>query len=669
MVAPLVVGAVTGHPLGGGTVALGAWLVATRANADPAGTRLPYMLGATLALACGVLLGIALSGHGLLMVPVAALLGGIGVLVPFTGPTAALTLLLTVANPLPIDPLPHLGLQLLGGLISSVTLTLPWPWRETRPLPTTLAEAAAALADLVAATDGPAEEWDARRHVASARLTEARTAVARYRWQRRSTAAESLTAALRRVLYEAVALRSLNEALTKRAPDVKVGMPELIGSLEAGVRAFADVLTGAPVTIREPPDFARRVDALRGQAPDGERELLVLVVLRQIGHCADRIRETLTAVAEPLLEVATPGWSPLRLASMPRAPRWSLDDPHVRHALRVGLGTGIASAIIAVYPLQHAQWLAISVLLTIQPTYGETFARVWARILGSTIGAVAAALVLFAHPSYGLLALGVWVSAVAAFTLVAAHYTYWATFMTACILLLIDFQIPQDPGVAGARILLTIIGCLISLVCTRLLWPRGEVVRLGARVARMLAAHGAAARTVAQLSRGRPDGAKTEDRMAAAARAAEAVSGALGVIPHEPGGAAPEGMREVVEAAERVRDDLITVAAVLREDPGDVGPAPKVLDAVADRLEGCADAVRAREPYRSSGDVDTALADLGAWLGDLADRRMDELELEPSDSRTEVRRALLHAAAADHALRSLGRDSSRLCKIATAQCE
>jgi hypothetical protein len=170
---------------------------------------------------------------------------------------------------------------------------------------------------------------------------------------------------------------------------------------------------------------------------------------------------------------------------------------------------------------------------------------------------------------------------------------------------------------------------------------------------------------MAQVSREELAGTKAEERVGAAARAADTVSDALGYITHEPGAQKPEGIDEVLEAAERVRDDLITVAAVLREDPGDVGPAPRVLDAVADRLEGCADAVRAGEPYQSGGDVDTALADLGAWLGDLADRRMDELEHEPADTHTKVRRALLHAAAADHALRALGADSARLCRAAT----
>ncbi|RGA04342.1 hypothetical protein DI270_015115, partial [Microbispora triticiradicis] len=155
LVVPLLVGLLTGHPAGGATAGLGAWLVAARAIANPASVRTPYLLGVVVSVGVGTALGVLVSGSSLLMIGAASALAGLGGLVRPIGVTPALTLLLTAANPLPLDPVPHTGLQLLGGLLPAVLLTLPWPWRRTRPVITTLNEVTAALAALAEAVTGP----------------------------------------------------------------------------------------------------------------------------------------------------------------------------------------------------------------------------------------------------------------------------------------------------------------------------------------------------------------------------------------------------------------------------------------------------------------------------------------------------------------------------------
>ncbi|MBB2744568.1 UNVERIFIED_ORG: putative membrane protein YccC [Microbispora rosea subsp. rosea] len=661
LVIPLLTGLLIGHPAGGATVGLGAWLVAARTIANPAGMRTPYLLGVVLSVGVGTSLGILLSGSSWLMVLVASALAGLGGLVRPIGVTPALTLLLTAANPLPLDPVPHAGLQLLGGLLAAVLLTLPWPWRRTRPVVTMLGETADILAGLVEAVADPAvgqEEWDERRRKAADAIAEVRMARARrVRWER-SRAAEDVALALRRVFHEIIALRGLCDTLARRAPGAAddAGLGDLLGSLSASLRAY---LAECPPEHVPAVDFGDRVDRLRDRAAGGEREMVVLVLLRQIAHSAGRIQEALDGSTEAAHRLCAPG---LDLATLAVPPSLAFDDPRVRHALRVVLGTAFASIVIVLFKPAFPHWLVIAVLVTIQPTYGETRAKVWARVGGSTAGGLVSAAILHIAPGHWMLVALIGVSAALAFGLAPTHQAYWATFMTMCVLLLLDFQVPQTARIAESRVVLTVVGGVIAIACARLLWPRGETERLAERVGRMLDSHAAVARTLAQLARGKAGAERAEERIRKAAVDAEMVTGALGYIAKEPGGTAPEAVDEALEAAQRVRDDLLTLISVLRDEPTGAGPVPDVLDAVADHLRAAAQAVRGREPYEPAAEVSRGLADDAVWVGAQAERRLSELEANATEPGSGL--ALLRTAAVDQALRSLDADAVRLCAAA-----
>ncbi|MEU8173502.1 FUSC family protein [Microbispora hainanensis] len=658
LVIPLLTGLLAGHPAGGATVGLGAWLVAGRAIVNPAGVRTTYVLGVVLSVGVGTSLGILLSGSSWAMVLVASALAGLGGLVRPIGVTPALTLLLTAANPLPLDPAPHTGLQLLGGLLAAVLLTLPWPWRRTRPVVTVLGEAADTLAGLVEAVADPAvdqDEWDERRRKAADAIAEIRLGRARRVGWERSRAAEEVALALRRVFHEIIALRGLCGTLARRAPGAadEAGICDLVASLSATLRAYLAECPPEHVSIV---DFGDRVDRLRDRAAGGRREMVVLVLLRQIAHSAGRIREALDGSIEAARRLCTPG---LDLTTLAVSSSLAFDDPRVRHALRVVLGTAFASIVIVLFKPAYPHWLVIAVLVTIQPTYGETRAKVWARVGGSTAGGLVSAGILHLMPGHWTLVALIGVSAVLAFGLAPTHQAYWATFMTMCVLLLLDFQRPQTVGIAESRVVLTVLGGVIAIACARLLWPRGETEHLAERVGRMLDSHAAAARALAQMARGKAGVERADERIRKAAVDADMVTAALCYIAKEPGGTAPDTVEEALEAAQRVRDDLLTLISVLRDEPTGAGPVPDVLDAVAAHLRGAAQAVRGREPYEPAGEVSRGLADDAMWVGAQAERRLTELEAD--DAEPGSGRALLRTAAVDQALRSLGADAVRLC--------
>ncbi len=78
------------------------------------------MLAGVLVLALGSVAGVLLAGHDLLLIPVATVAAALAIRFPVVGFTAPLALLLTAANPLPVDPVPHLVLQVAGGLLAAL---------------------------------------------------------------------------------------------------------------------------------------------------------------------------------------------------------------------------------------------------------------------------------------------------------------------------------------------------------------------------------------------------------------------------------------------------------------------------------------------------------------------------------------------------------------------
>ncbi|GAB3882620.1 hypothetical protein GCM10027612_13450 [Microbispora bryophytorum subsp. camponoti] len=84
------------------------------------------------------------------------------------------------------------------------------------------------------------------------------------------------------------------------------------------------------------------------------------------------------------------------------------------------------------------------------------------------------AAVLTVAPGHWTLVALIGVSAALAFGLAPTHQAYWATFMTMCVLLLLDFQMPQTARIAESRVVLTVVGGVIAIACARLLWPRGR---------------------------------------------------------------------------------------------------------------------------------------------------------------------------------------------------
>ncbi|WP_131735648.1 FUSC family protein [Actinomadura roseirufa] len=711
MTAPLLAGAVAGHPTAGAMIALGAYLVALRAPEGPYGARARDLAAGVLLVAVGSAAGGTLSGHAWLAVAAVPPLIALGVAVPRIGATAGLAVLLSAVRP-PSGDVLHTGLlELAGGLLTAALLLAPWPARRLRPLRAALSEAATAVAetlDAVAQDVGAPDaaplddveltdpglravtrkpDWERCRRAASEALTAARTTFGLYRTGRGRTdptRPERLIDALSRVLHETVTLQAVLEAARNYPPDREWELETrtAISALAARLR----LLAGAVATSGEAPlggeesaairRLGRAADQIRRAGLAGDEDLVAVALIAQVRRSADRIAGEVASARRIVAGGVGVRIGPPRMPDAPH-PVPALGrlghavrtrSPLFRQVTRVYVTAAVAMALSAALHLHHGHWMTITAMLSLRATYGETLDRLVQRVGGTAAGSVIAALLLTLAPDQPTTALIVFCFALAGFTLRSVNFAYWALFGTPLAMMLLDFSTPSDWRAAGERIALTLAGTLLSFLAIRLLWPTGHRERLPVQLGRLLRTHADLVRATADVVGGER-ARLPQDTVVAAERAAEAVAETRLRLEHDrlPDTALITRLQTVVRAAHRVRDHLIAVARMSHEKAVDTGPVPEILDRLADRLEeGAADIEdppgdRAPDVPSAAAELDEELADLDAHLSALTRRRRAEIKSGVDrDEFTPLRHALLQISGTRYAIRSLRRDTGRV---------
>ncbi|MDL4773341.1 FUSC family protein [Actinomadura xylanilytica] len=706
MAVPLLAGALTGYAPEGSMVALGAYLVALRAPEGPYGARARDLAGAVLMVALGATVGSVLSGHAWLAVAVVPPLIALGVALPDIGSTAGMSVLMTAIRPPTADVVYTGVLELVGGLLTTALLLAPWPARRLRPLRSALSETADAVAEAldavaedVGAPDGDpldavelddpglAEvtrkpDWDERRRAASEALTAARTTYGLYRSGRRDdpTRPERFIEALARILHETVTLRALLEAARSRPPEREWELEAhiAISALAARLRLLSGAVATqgpAPVAADESAAvrrMARQTEQIRRAGLAGDEDLVAATLMGQIRRSIDRIAGEAGSARRIIAGGLRIGIGPPRLPGTPhpvsvwervgRAIRTR--SPAFRQVSRVFLTALVSMALAAALKLPHGHWMTITAMLSLRGTYGETVERLVQRAGGTAAGSAVAAVVLTVAASPATTSLIVFCFALGGFTMRSVNFSYWALFGTPLAMMLLDFSTPADWTTAGERIVLTLAGTFLAFLAVRLLWPAGHIERLPAELARLASVHADLVRSTATVVGGDLD-VLPHDKVVAAERSAETVAEtrtrlALDRVPDIELSARLDA---AVGAAHRIRDHLIAVARMAREEAVDAGPIPEILDRLADQLEEAATALEEAEDG-PPGDAPTPveeleeeLAALDSHLSTLTKRRRAEITSGVNrDEVTPLRQALRQVSGARYAVRSLRSD-------------
>ncbi len=168
---------------------------------------------------------------------------------------------------------------------------------------------------------------------------------------------------------------------------------------------------------------------------------------------------------------------------------WPPDPALVRYAVRVGALMMVAVALFKSWNIPYGHWIAITMIVVLQPSYGPTRERAWQRILGTTAGGIAGGIFAWFHPSHQIVDL---LLAAAAFFFalnLKDRYAVASFFVTLLVVLSTEVLTKVGPDVPQARILCTIAGGLPALVAAIAIWPHWEKNRFPKILAKTLSAN------------------------------------------------------------------------------------------------------------------------------------------------------------------------------------
>ncbi|MGW8379443.1 FUSC family protein [Streptomyces sp. ODS28] len=307
--------------------------------------------------------------------------------------------------------------------------------------------------------------------------------------------------------------------------------------------------------------------------------------------------------------------------------------PLLRHALRVGIGTTVGEAAgRAIGDFwghglpAHGFWAALTTMLVLFPDYEHTFARGWARPVGSIAGGLVA---------WGLFQLhwGDGASAIAAVALAALVFATLRTgqhtlnlFLTTWLVFLLHRMGTEQGLVAWGRPADTLLGALIALVIFLLL-PTWHHHRVPALLGRWLRAQRRLLPAVltGYTEVGALDGAQLEALRGAARHAREELEEAVAKLPHEPRGHRARWSHAELARIQTSVFELTRCATQLVDrlprDGAEVLPEMAEFAGLLDRhLEALAQAAEGGAPVRPGAlraEFDALAARTGlAWVSD-----------------------------------------------------
>jgi uncharacterized membrane protein YccC len=345
----------------------------------------------------------------------------------------------------PLSASAEVGFFFCGAVWATLTTLVQTRTEPLDPDRTSVAAVFTAIADLLGAIDTPRAE-DSRRALTS-----------------------SLNAAYDRVIrsrsHSAGRIQELSElagVLNAAAPLVEGA----VASARAGVPADPDdvaAMHSLAAALRNgkplPPD---RPPALEGGSP-ARRAVRhgIRLVWNVVGDPEER-----AGAAAPRVEVE------LRARLRELVDRTLASTDSRAFAVRLALCMTIAEIARQYLPIERPYWVLLTVAIVLKPDFGSVFTRAVQRGAGTLLGVLLGSALLAVLPRNAWVLIAM--SAAAALLPWArnANFGLFSVFQTPMIILLLDLALPSGPGLVGARLVDTLIGCAIVLVFGYLLWPQ-----------------------------------------------------------------------------------------------------------------------------------------------------------------------------------------------------
>jgi uncharacterized membrane protein YccC len=321
---------------------------------------------------------------------------------------------------------------------------------------------------------------------------------------------------------------------------------------------------------------------------------------------------------------------PLPQTSVPPAPSfWSHESAALKQGIKTGLAGTIAYAIYAGWHLPQGYWAVFAALVVTQANLGASWKAALHRTIGSTCGALAAAL-LMPLLGKGPVGVGIVLFVLATFFayLTGLHPAFTAAGFTAAIILVFG-GISEPWHTAWLRVLYTTEGAFVAFAVGALIWPVHAREILRQKIANILDGAGALYRAVTaaalqgidneqqvrQLDRQLHDLRRGITQQMDEARSELAFSRFN-----------PSAYQQFVDLSDQVRRRLTAMAedsslfVHAQVEPGLVPSLPTLADRTAQKFSSLAEGARTGKPIPSIG-LDATIHRLDAELATLRAQR------------------------------------------------
>jgi uncharacterized membrane protein YgaE (UPF0421/DUF939 family) len=188
--------------------------------------------------------------------------------------------------------------------------------------------------------------------------------------------------------------------------------------------------------------------------------------------------------------------SPPSLPPLPLPGFWKRESRNIKQGIKTGLAGAITYAIYSTWHLPEGYWAVFTALVVTQANQGASWKAALYRTIGSTAGALAAAM-LIPILGTGALRTGIALFLLASLFgyLTALHPSFSAAGFTVAIILI--FSAGEEPWhLAWYRVLYSMLGAFVAFGVSVLIWPVRAREELRAKLAGILEGSGALYRAV-----------------------------------------------------------------------------------------------------------------------------------------------------------------------------
>ncbi|MBT2556240.1 FUSC family protein [Hymenobacter sp. ISL-91] len=457
------------------------------------------------------------------------------------GTAGLLVMILMLDKPLPPSQvLSNAGLVVAGGvwyLALALALSRLRPYREAQQA---LGEAVLAVAGFLRLKAGFYHSGtnleQAYRHLVAqqVRVSEKQDGVRELLFKTRQLVSESSDTGRRLVLtfvdlvdlYEQVTITSYDYAELHRrfeASGLLDAFASEIDALAAELERVGFAIQGNYTYRPARPDLLAGLNQLKARldafeaTPAQTGSVLplrkILVNLRNLTTRLQSMQGYFAEAAAPLLTLQANGATGLELdrfvAHQQFTPRQltgqlTMRSGIFRHALRMLVASLIGFIITEMLAGYHGYWVLMTITYMLKPAFSLTKQRNAQRILGTLLGGILGALMLWLiSDRLVLLALMVGFMIVS-FSFARLNYLITVVFMTPFVLILFSFMGEGYVRVVQERIFDTVLGCGIAFAVGYLLFPRWESEQLQGFLRPVLRANLEYLRTLQQALQGSP---------------------------------------------------------------------------------------------------------------------------------------------------------------------